>query len=307
MSTISWARILIGISTLVLLANVLWAWRNTAKERESARYPLLAKRLFVEQPTDVLINFAPLRDALKLYFSKLDAPFSFYFEYLPTGTSIQIGERTELVGASLLKVPLVMDLYKAVELGKTILDKEVMIAEKDIDKAYGSLWKQGVGTKLTLKEAVRLTLVESDNTAFQLLRNEVIAMPDHENTSFKELDIPTDKNDESRWVISAKSYSSILKCLYLSCFLRLNDSQEILDLLARSSDQRIRGGVPQGVKVANKIGTFSTEVQSDCGVVYAPQRPYLVCILLSMPADQADPHIQTISKLIYEYVSDPNR
>lgn len=304
-------RILVSIVIIALMAIIFWlvyAMTTTATETSSskkwvAEHPLLSKRLSVEAQNDILINFAPLREALQLYFSRIDAKYSFYFEYLPTGSSIQIGDNSEMVSASLLKLPLVMDLYKTVELGSTSLDKEVTIARKDVDPLYGSLWKKGAGTKLSLKEAVRLTLVDSDNTAANLLTDEVVPKLPPQQGSFSQLDIPTDKNNLSISVITAKAYSSTLKCLYLSCFLEPEDSQQILSLLALSDNPRIKAGVPSYITVADKIGTFSTEVQSDCGIIYVPKRPYLMCMMVGSPEDKADPQISAVSKLIYDYVN----
>lgn len=149
-------------------------------------------------------------------------------------------------------------------------------------------------------------MVDSDNTTARIIRREVIKHFDPQEGSFKQLDIPVDIN-ESKWLISAKSYGSIMKCLYLSCFLTPEDSQKILQYLASSNDQRVRGGVPENIVVANKIGTFSTKTQSDCAIVYAPNRPYLICIMLNLDPNQADTHIKTISKLIYDYVTDTSR
>lgn len=130
-------RFVTGLLVFSLLGIIFWLGytMTTATETSSSKkwisnHPLLSKRLSVEDQNDILINFAPLREAVKFYFSNIKADYSFYFEYLPTGTSIQAGENTELVSASLVKVPLVMDLYKSIELKKPTLIKPLLLKRK---------------------------------------------------------------------------------------------------------------------------------------------------------------------------------
>ena len=62
------------------------------KEKNSSQqgYPLLAKRLFVDNPSNTRINFSPLRANLNKYFADKKIRGSVYFEYLPTGTSVRV-------------------------------------------------------------------------------------------------------------------------------------------------------------------------------------------------------------------------
>ncbi|QQR52229.1 hypothetical protein IPG36_06735 [bacterium] len=92
--------------------------KSQATPIDQIRYPLLAKRILIDNPNDAIVKFVPLRKEIERRFQELQVPFSFYFEYLPTGTSIRNGDDVALVGASLFKLPIVMDLYKAAELGK---------------------------------------------------------------------------------------------------------------------------------------------------------------------------------------------
>lgn len=277
---------------------------------QADQYPLLAKRVFLENRNDVLINFAPLRSALELYFSRLEGNYSFYFEYLFTGTSIRQGSTDDStqVGASLLKIPLAMDLYKAEELGRIDLDKEVTIKQEWLNQEYGDLWKKGAGTKITLREAADLTLKDSDNTAARVVLESLVGVLSEEESAFSALDIEYDVTDDSRITINARAYASFLKCLYLSCYLTPEGSHAILKKLNEAPEVgRIAAGVPDDVPVAHKIGTFSNTTQSDCGIVYAPNRPYLLCIMMDGSDETTKEHFQRISELIYNYVTDTAR
>src|SRR5579872_2021372 len=132
------------------------------------QYPLLANRIFLDTADDTTVNFQPLRSNVQAYLAKLNVKHSFYFEYLSTGSTIRDGEDTALVGASLMKIPIVMDLYKAVEEHKVSLNKQVTVPANvpdGNDPQYGNIDNLQTGQLISLQNAVQLTLSASDNTA----------------------------------------------------------------------------------------------------------------------------------------------
>jgi beta-lactamase class A len=259
--------------------------RNEVQSVESfnamqMRYPLLSKRILNEFPQDILINFLDLRTALHNQVSPYGDNFGFYFEYLPTGTSIGINANSAFHAASLFKVPVIMAYYYGRERLNLHDDPTLTIMPNQIDKQFGSLWRRGAGTKIKASEAVELTLVESDNTAAKAIVP-YVNQADF-NAVYEGLDVNLQTDNEGA-LISAKNYSSILKALYFSSLLNRQDSEEILDLLTKSKFQdKIVAGIPQDVLVAHKIGDFNDDKGQqgyrDCGIVYVPRRPYVLCM-----------------------------
>jgi len=299
-----------AVSILLLAVNAFFLLRNAnpSAAEESAKYPYLSKRVFTEDPNDIIVNFVPLRAAIKQYLVQAGIEHSFFFEYLPTGTSIRSNETNQLAGASLLKLPTIISLYKAVELGKADLNKEVVIRKEWLDNRFGNLWKRGAGTKITLAKAVRLALVDSDDTAIKTIRGTLGDTSPGNESVLSQLDVEFPYTIDGQSQVSARDYAAVLRCLYLSCYLSKEHSQEILSQLAEApAFNRIAKAVPDDIRVAHKIGVFSSEVQSDCGIIYEPNRPYMLCIILKASSNIADQHMQNISKLIYDFVSDPSR
>ena len=276
---------------------------NPAAEAEE-KYPLLAKRLFIDNPNDVIINFAPLREQMRAYMKDKQLLGSIYFEYLPTGTSVRVEGDDEYVAASLMKIPVVMEMYKEAELGKIDIDKKIALKEEWIDKSFGTLYKKGVGYELTLREAAAIALKESDNTAISMVLNNTRGVLSLQENVISSLDVSFNRDDKSQIAISARSYASFLKCLYFACYINYNNSQEVLDSLANSNfDNRLREGVPKEVEVAHKIGTYSNITQSDCGIVYEVKRNYLLCVMLQVTdSAEGNAHIAELSKITYDYV-----
>ena len=304
------AAVIIFIFSLIL--NVFLLTHKPGLQPQSEKssqslYPYLSKRIFVENQNDTLINFVPLREAMRDYVDKIPDSISVYFEYLPSGVSIGINEKDEFVQASLIKVPVAMAIYKEITKGRINENQILTVQKEHIDSLYGNLWKKGVGTKITVKEAISLMLTNSDNTANRLLSAQLPegALDDVYNS----LDIPT-KFDEQKIfpIISAKNYTSIFRSLYLSAYINREYSNNILRFLTQSVfDDKLVAGVSDKIEVAHKIGVFKVSnskkiVYSDCGIIYFPRRPYMLCVMFNGNEENARTSIKQLSKMVYGYI-----
>lgn len=314
------AVILIGCivgAVLFLLGLGYRAAEMRDKGNHIAHYPLLDVSINNPKTEEGILNFDPLRQNIKQYLDDLNIPHSFYFEYLPNGISIRDGEDQNTVAASLIKTPIVMDLYRLAELKKLDLRQTTTVQQSDIDSDpkygdAGGLTESdiSVGQTITYKQAAYLALHNSDNTAINIVKRVIGPLMSDDNDVVSSLDIAytnTGSDPSSRvFNISARSYSSILKCLYYSCFLNPENSQEVLtNLIDSAGKDKLVAGLPAGIQIAHKIGSANNK-QSDCGIVYQPKRPYLACVMFfpdqNTTAVDTSPYFQKISKMIPDYV-----
>ena len=83
--------------------------------------------------------------------------------------------------------------------------------------------------------------------------------------------------------MTVKEYASFFRILYNASYLNKEMSQKALDLLLRTDyKDGLIAGVPKNINVAHKFGERKMgEVDQlhDCGIVYAPQKPYLICVM----------------------------
>ncbi|MEX2054610.1 MAG: serine hydrolase [Candidatus Andersenbacteria bacterium] len=282
-----------------------------AQSQIQKEYSYLSKRIFVDNQNDILINFIPLRRAIREYVGLANKPSSsastlgVYFEYLPSGTSIGVNEKDEVALVSLSKVPLVMSIYKKIERGNLSKTDILTIKREHLNQDFGELWKRGEGAQLSVEELVQLALVDSDNTAYNVLSDELTAQ--ELNEVYEGLDVQLTLAGESL-LVSPKSYSSIFRSLYLSSFLSEQSSNDILNILTTTPfNDKLDAGVPADIKLAHKIGVFeiqdaSQDVFIDCGITYVPNRPYILCIFVKGTNEQAQQHMSAISKMVYEYI-----
>ncbi len=295
-----------GVSIVAngVLGYAVWNASN-AQEALQERFPYLSKRIFANNQNDVIINFIPLRQAMNEYIETQGGKVGAYFEYLPSGTSIGANDKKEVRLASLSKVPLAMSIFKKVELGKMSLDDTLVIKKEHLDDKFGTLWKKGEGSRLTILEFVEHALQESDNTAYNVLFDALTSK--EVNEVYDGLDIPVIQ-EGNQILASPKNYSSIFRSLYLSSFLTEESSNRILDILSHTAFRdKIPAGIPEEVKIAHKIGVFQEQdlhenTFIDCGIVYVPNRPYILCLFVQDTEEKVLEHMSIISKMVYGYI-----
>jgi beta-lactamase class A len=131
-------------TTLLLCAIVLviasffggmW-YSDFRANTQLSSHNLLSKRIFLSRPNDILVNFEPMRAELREELAYYNDRVSLYFEYLPTGTSVRLGDATQLVAASLLKVPVSMELYRLSEMDRVNLDQKVTLKQEWVFKKH---------------------------------------------------------------------------------------------------------------------------------------------------------------------------
>lgn len=302
--------LILSILLNIVAFNLLFQNEDEVKsvedfEKAQQKYPLLSKRILQDYPQDLLMHFFNLRKEVNELVAPYGADFGLYFEYLPTGTSIGVNANEEFYAASLFKVPVVMAYYHHLEEDEPTHDEVFKIQKKHLDREFGNLWKKGEGHKIKASDTVKLALIESDNTAVKLLADRVTARDLEHVYHALDLELRTDKEGA---LVSARNYASILKALFFASVLNKESSAEILDLLTKTKfPDKLAAGVPEEIAVAHKIGNFKDkegrEGFRDCGIVYVPRRPYILCMFSVGDEEVARERMQRVSRTIYNFVS----
>jgi beta-lactamase class A len=280
------------IAITILLLVVLGAGEYFLLHKATNTNPL------VRRETQGDVDYPAIRDQVQNYLAQKQLSYSVFFEYLPAHISIKLDPDQIGHAASLFKLPTAMNLLRQSEIGNLSLNKQITLQQSELDSNFGNLYKEGAGYRLTLGQAARIMITDSDNTALHAVQaNLPQNLPAEQNVS-DFLDLPIADGSE----ISTEEYTDYLRCLYYSCFLTKPDSQKLLTWMANSRFPGIKDGVPAGITVADKIGS-SQSSQSDCGIVYAPGNNYTLCIML----EGDDPNLQTyigeVSRMVYRGVT----
>jgi beta-lactamase class A len=112
--------------------------------------------------------------------------------------------------------------------------------------------------------------------------------------------------------LSVKEYASFFRVLYNASFLTREHSEQALALLAETDfPYGIESGLPPGTVVAHKWGIRTSTVQGedveqlhDCGLVYYPNHPYLLCVMTRGDDTLRQAQlIAEVSRVVYDEVT----
>lgn len=239
---------------------------------------------------------------------------SVYVLEYKTGRWAGVNENERYTPASLLKVPIMIAYLQQATKDPWILSKRITFM--GVDENKGEFFKSGhsirPGETYSIEELVRSMITDSDNNATRIL----VERMDKEALFevYTDLGLPLPPNTPTVEYLSAKSYAYFFRILYNATYLSREYSQKALEFLSHADFQQgLRAGIPRGVVVAQKFGERTNEDRQhkvlarelhDCGIVYKPNAPYLVCVM-SKGGDFAvlAKNIKDISTLVYENIN----
>jgi len=217
--------------------------------------------------------------------------------------------------ASLLKVPLAVAYFKYAEVIPEVLANQILYQGKpDLYLLQGvqPSQKLKIGGSYSVEELLRRALVYSDNTAAEILAEQL--PPDFLNEILMALSIRFDNEGAKEDLVTPKTYANVFRILYNSSYLTREYSDKLLSLLTETDYKNGASvGLPADTKIVHKFGERSLYVQKtnelvyrqlhDCGIVYLNQNKniYTFCIMTQgKNFDDLQKVIQDLSLTIYE-------
>lgn len=242
--------------------------------------------------------------------SKEVSHVSVYFRDLNNGPWFGINEREDFSPASLLKVPVMMAYLKLASSDPSVLKREMLYTgAEDRNRMENVRAERNIerGRRYTVEELLYMMVAHSDNNALVLLAQSIDPKVLAGVYADLGIDIPGVVKPED--FMSVKSYAAFFRILYNSSYLSREMSEKALSLLARTDFRGgLVAGVPQGTVVAHKFGERAYDANPakqmhDCGIVYYPEYPYLLCIMTrGNDFDALAGTIGDISRLVYAEV-----
>lgn len=191
-------------------------------------------------------------------------------------------EQTVRSAASLIKVPLALAVYAAQ--GSTLtaaLDMTVTLAEEDRVEGDGSFDRAPAGTTKTIRELVAHALIESDNTAANLLIDRVGFDQVNQFLEHHWMQTRLRRKFMDFAALAAGRDNTTTAQEMCAIFFHMVRQRyaEVLDFLGQSvCDHKLEAGLPPGTLLAHKTGDLPG-VEHDVGIVFASPEPYIVAAL----------------------------
>jgi len=236
-----------------------------------------------------------------------------YYEHLPD---------EHFIAESVIKVPIMAAVFAAAWQGECSLEDRLVLRREDLVQGSGLLFALSPGLRLSIRELVTLMIIQSDNTAtnilIDLVGKERIEKTMHElgmsdSRYVRKLMIyPADNPGNN--TITARDVTSMLSMIGAGRFL---SAQACSEMVAIMKKQQFRNGLPSllpvaddGIgkqslatdwEIASKSG-WDTGRQHDAGLLYTQGRCFAITALSQdVEAEEALYTIGSIGKAVYEF------
>ena len=289
---------------LVLSVTVLSAIAFTLFSRDSLSKPVINipsinfsqnETIVLEKPDTKALSREEMKRQLSSKISTLSGTYGVEVIELSTGKNYGINQNQKFEGASFFKFPLMLAVYRQAEKGKIDLSSTHILHDSEKVGGSGVLVGLPDGTAISIKDLVSYMGKDSDNTAFNILGNqigwkyidEIINDAGMQNTSFKDsLTTPYDMGILFQKFMEDKLVSSTSK-------------KEILDFLTNTDNENlISKGVDSGIRVAHKYGRL-TGVVNDGGVIFTTNPYILVIMTKGISEDEANKSFPELSHIVF--------
>lgn len=247
------------------------------------------------------------------------ATLGVYFTRLDTGETIEYNSGHIFPAASVIKVPIMMEVFNQHARGKFGLD-QILTVDKDTGGPNGSgiLKHLQLPVQLSVHNLTTLMIIISDNTASNKMIDlvgfdkvtELCKRYDAPDVVLKRYFVGAGIDDLKKDnTISPKSMGILLEKLYRREIVSPEASDAMLRIMKKQQvKHKIPRYLPPNTVIAHKTGT--QEISShDAGIVFGPEgsgRDYIAAICCTgVPAKPTgDDLVSEVSKLLYQHASE---
>lgn len=289
----------------VFLATVLASLVFYLKTEAKVLWQKLTSPLVISEKTSpAQFDPNPVLTEIKNLTKELRGTYGVYVYRWEDGQEYGLHQTEVFPAASLVKLPAMVALYQEADAANLDLETEYILKEADKISGAGILQNKPAGSTYTYRQLAEYMGQYSDNTAFGILREELgearIEKAVHdlglERTSLK-------KNETT-----PEDIGVFFRQLYEGEVVKPEYQEEILAFLTNTGfEDRIPAGIPEGTRVAHKIGTEIGSF-SDGGIVFADPPPPeadggFVLVIMSRDAreNEAAEVLPQIAKAVWDF------
>lgn len=211
--------------------------------------------------------------------------------------------------ASAIKIPIMVEVFRAARAGRLRLDERLRLGPEDIVGGSGKLQEKlrRGPLELSVRELVELMIRDSDNVATNRLIG-LVGMEEVNRTldglglfatrlRRRMMDSAAATRDEEN-VSTPREMARLAEMLYRG---RLVDAEACREMIAimKTVEAGMRRAVPRDVPVASKPGAVPG-VRCETGIVFLPGRPFALSVMGTFLGEKDDP-VETVTRIVYAH------
>ncbi len=255
----------------------------------------------LKKPAPNLPDYGSLKKEISAYLVEQPGTYGLYFIDLNSSREFGYNALTPFHAASTFKLPLNLYLYREAAEGRLDLNDELLFAARHLEGGTGILKEQKPGSRYTLAQLSELSVIQSDNVATNMLLERL----DRREIKNFMRSLGARVVDDNANITCPFDLGTYMYAMLDFSRSRTTDSTMLLNHLFNSRyKDRIPAPLPDGIRVANKIGTWPLEhTYNDAAYVVHPRRPYILVVTSKGTPGYGDTMtvIHHLSKMIYDY------
>lgn len=250
-------------------------------------------------------------------------------KHLERGDRFEYRSTEPMPTASLIKLPVMIEAYRqAAAAGEVDLDRAVTLRDEDKVPGSGILTPHfSAGAQLALRDAIRLMIAYSDNTATNLVLDQIglrstsetmdrLGFPNtkiHAKVFRRDTSVFPERSEEfGLGSTTAAEMVGLLEQLHGGKLADEAATKEMIDhLLNCQNETRFPLHLPPGTKIAHKTGSVS-RVRCAAGIIFSPSGPIALAVLTAENEDRrwvdenaANQLCARVAKLVYDHFNPP--
>lgn len=222
--------------------------------------------------------------------------------------------------ASIIKVPIMAAVFAHAAEGKCSLSDKIQVREEDVVPGDGIIKHLSHGIDWTIHDLIVLMIIESDNTATNVLID--LVGIDQINTYMKEwgfvqshlhhkLQITASRDPKKMNIVTANEMNEFLKIIAVGSVVSLNACKKMIDIMKQQKmndllpsllpeADRVIGIIPNW-EIAHKTG-YVPGIEHNVGLLYFPSQTYAVSVLSKNVPNRSEPRriMGEIGQLLYQ-------
>jgi beta-lactamase class A len=240
---------------------------------------------------------------------------------LDTNETWEVNGQELFYSASVIKIPIMIAVFAASHRKEIFLSKSLTLKREDMVGGSGVLQHMTPGTQVTIYDLITLMIIQSDNTATNILIDlvgteaiqQTMIKIGLEESKFYHKMMTQDVRREGLNEITAHEMTDMLKKLVTGKIISVHSCEQMIDIMKK---QQIRNSLPAKIpepdepvigtlkqwEIANKTGNVS-RIRHDIGVFYVGKRTFIASVLTKGIDDLESPEV--IGKIgfeIYKYL-----
>jgi beta-lactamase class A len=231
----------------------------------------------------------------------VNAKWGIYIKCIETGEEIAVNADETMDTMSVIKIPLMAEVFRQIEAGKFSLTDRVTLKETEKRPGTGVIRSLDAGASLTIKDLITLMIIVSDNTATDMLFEKVggiepvnklmqsyglstIKATGLTDTWFKAINAEPDRwkfHTEGRTpfgLSSSRDMGKLLEKIYKGEAVSKKSDDQMLGIMRGQVYSSRLPKYVTGFRVPHKTGDFLPYIGNDVGILESANRHVVISV-----------------------------